>query len=432
MPHNTGTAAVVSTTPYIITKDEKAIRSTALFAQPLIPYEPLDVQTGADTLKYSETARNPVVKTALDIIINGALQLRGNVMPMNDYDLHPAFEDIDDTVVKMINSQIERLNYVDWETVQRSLLYNAMVFGFAVAEKNFDKKGLIYRIKEIKTKPSFNFEVYVNEFDEIESLNYFEVTQERYLDPRKFIVSPFPVLKEGNYYGVSELQSIRHDVKVMELLERKRAEGVSSLMVKPIIHKYINTGRSKDDTAAAHDSIDKFDESSVIHLPADRNESGDFVPGDMLEVLPNRSEPDVVEDMAGIIVQHEKKINRALGIPDDMGISTTTSGSFAKARVENNIFNLKLLECQQWLENTINSQIFPDMVKFNFKYLPDEYRLPQWKYTHPDDDINLQKAEYFALLITNGIIPADSPHIKEQLNLPSTEGEDIDGIDNNI
>ncbi len=432
MPHNTGTAAVVSSSKFFPDKEEKAIRSTAIFAQPLIPYEPLDVSSGADTLKYSETARNPVVKTALDIIINGALQLRGNVLAVNDYETNPAFEDIDNTIIKMISSQIERLDYVDWETVQRSLLYNAMVFGFAVAEKNFDKRGLIYRIKEIKTKPSFNFEIYVNEFDEIESLNYFEATQQQFLDPRKFVVSPFPVLKEGNYYGVSELQSIRHDVKVLELLERNRVEGVSSLMVKPIIHKYINTGRGSGDTEDALDAVSKFNEASVIQLPADRNEAGAFEPADILEVLPNRSEPDVIEGMAEIIIQHEKKINRALGIPDDMGLSTTTNGSLAKAQVESNVFNLKLLECQQWLENTINNQIFPDMVKYNFKYLPDEYRLPQWKYAHPDDDINVQKMEYIKGLIESGIIAADEPFIREQLNLPSLASEDIDGIDNNI
>ena len=383
---------------------------------PQIQWDHVDVQSGTQAKKYTDILRNPVVKSALDTLIAGTFWAEGKVVAQNDYEKHPFFELMDDVIVARIKQNLENLQYETFKNVLKSMLWAGFGFGFALAELIWKKKPGEYCLKSIKTKPSYNVTFYVDEKDNLQSIYW--TPRGWFLDPRKFLRGTWPWLQNGNYYGVSDLQCIYGDVKLLELIERLRAEGTQHLMIKTVIHHYLATGRQQNVTQSAIQAVDSIESKSILHFPADTDKDGKLNPQDQITVLDSRAEKQALDDVTEIINQLEKRIKRALCVSDDMGMTDVSTGSYAKSKTEFDLFLAKVEKCQEWICDLVNRQIIPKIVKYNFPEMMEGYQLPKWTFSSTEEEWDKDKLNMITVGVEAGLWGADEPWIREDLNLP--------------
>ena len=152
--------------------EELALRPDVLEDQPLSPYGILRTQSGSDTLKYQETAMYPVVVTALQGLIARCMWPGWEIVPQNNYEEFPQFENKDKRIIDEINFQLNNFGFAPVSDVLTGMLENAITYGYSVAEVNWKDKpeNGLWRIQNIKTKPSFNFDIYIDRDETISSL----------------------------------------------------------------------------------------------------------------------------------------------------------------------------------------------------------------------------------------------------------------------
>ncbi len=413
-------ANIVSNSRFRPTEQEFAIRAGFQVAQPILQYDKWLVKTGADTFKYAKSSLNPVAQTAENVVFSAVFAAPHSVLSQND---KRDYEKLDTDVITLVNRQINELNYASWDDTLKQLLYAGRTFGFAVAELNFVADNTLWIIRDIMTKPSYNFDVYINNYDRVESLRYRYGLDPYYIDPRKYVLAPWPRLAEGNYYGISKYHSILQDIETLEILEEARAEATLQTLTRPIIHKAAASSRSTQDTTDARNAVANFNGSKgVIQLVASVDDEGKFTSMDDINVMPSRTEPEAIRDMKDIIDTYSKRIMRHLGVPDDIGMANIKHGTRAQAETEIGILNAEVITCRRWLENIVNRIILPNMLKWNYRNLPKDYCLPKWQFHYDEEEELKKKAEGFASLLQSGILdPSNVNHMKyihESLKMP--------------
>jgi len=408
-------------------------------------YDPYAVQNGQAVKKYGFTAKHPHVAPALKLLEEAPFWSEYHIFPDNDYKAYPHFEDIDRKVIKLIDYQIKSFWYEDFENVLRIIFSDAFIYGFSVSEKIFgwDDRLKQYLIKAIKPHSPFHFDLYTDQGNNLGRIFY--RLRGLYIEPQmlnKFIVVPYPYLEHGKYYGTSGLQSIYFDVKVIEILEQALSEGIRRLSIKPMIYYYNGEEMTDDDLKKMKTALYNMDGGSVFSVMAmvdpDTNKS---IPRDDIRVLEDRASPDglaLVTDFLDILY---RRVNRTLGVPDDLGFTTTAAGSYAKSKEEFSLYDQTIVRNQKFIEMFTNRQIIPSFIKYNYPALYDsyDYNLPQFRFGAIEEDFDLKVIDGLEMLIDKGIInPADSGHaewLQDKLNIPPmstapinvtpTEDEDI-------
>jgi hypothetical protein len=344
---------------------------------------------------------------------------------VNDYDRYPEFEELDQQLITMINDQIYDMEYETFENTLKALAQNSMTYGFTIAEMNFAQRDGLYVIESIKTKPSFNFNIWVNQVDDIERLQH--TPSGTYIERvklEKFIIGTYPYLRDGNHYGTSILKSIAFDVDLLEIMEEAQTRGVKMLTIRPVVHWEKDKDRTKEEIAKIRAAIFNIESASVISLPMDLipgNEEAGLQKSDEIQVLEDRASSDGVALINDIIDMLQKRITRNLGMPDDLGFTSAGVGSFAKAKEEMDMFLAYVIRNQQYIKDVVNRQIIPPMVKYNFSSFPDKYRLPQFIFESIEEDHMGAVASSVDTLIKSGVIESDEQWIRPMLGIPQKQ-----------
>ena len=308
---------------------------------------------------------------------------------------------------------------------------SSMKYGFAIAEYVFAKRGGLNVVESIKTKPSFNFNIWVNEVDDIYKLEHTpDGTSREKEQLNKFLIGTYPYLVDGNHYGTSILKSIAFDVDLLEILEEAQTMGVKALAIRPIIHWFNKKNRTKEDVADIQSKLFNMGSSSVVSLGMNLLpglEDKGMVKSDEIQVLEDRASSQGVALIIDVIDMLQKRITRNLGLPDDLGFTSTGVGSHAKAREEMDMFLTHVARNQQYIEDVVNRQIIPAMVQYNLSTIPETYRLPNLVFESIEEKNDKLNAETFSLMIDRGVLEKDEPFIRENMNYPQKELEVIEG-----
>lgn len=384
----------------------------------------LDPTCGAQVEKYGWISRNPVVYAGLWKIIADTFWTPLQVSPANDYDRYPGFEPIDATIIRSMERQMASLESDSFEDALKSILHNALVYGFFIAELTWANRDGEYWLTKAKTKPSYQFDFYVNQVDDVERL--FQGTSGAWIDGpdlMKFAYAPWPSTIDGNPYGRSILQPVYHDVISLEELERSRVLASQLLAVKPMIHRY---SVDKGDRETIRGQLLTIGSGTVLSLQSEPNpdKPGEFAATDTFEVLEDRASPQGLQEVKEIIEQYEKRIMRAMGIPDNMGLTSTITGSYAKSFVERDMYMSRIADTQKWVSKVCNKFLVPAMVRYNFPNLPNEYTLPKMSFQSVEEEYESEKAVYASTLIRTGIVKPNSKYIKDFLGIPEEVEQD--------
>lgn len=381
-----------------------------------------DPKTGSSLQRYNEVALNPIVKMAIDLRLAGVMSSGHSFKPQNDYDKYPQFEFLDLEILDSINNQLAWLPQT-FDSILKELHYSSIVYGWTIAEMSFD----YYRewcISRFKVLPSFQFDIWTDGFNEIERLFHLQTgvwVEDDHL--KKFVIGTYPFDILANKYGRSELQPIFNDVKLIEILEQYRAKAIQALCVKPIIYYY---NPQKDDSliSAGQNAVAQLESFSVIPFPLRINPSdpnAELIKDDLVEVMEDRASADGLAAVENAINQIQKRILNALGIPDDLGFTSTPAGSYAKSQTELDIFNSKLMTDQDYIEGIINEQLVPSLVEYNYRALPDNYKCPKFQFNTVEDDTKETLVDSLIKLIKAGIIQPTEKWIRDLLEIPTDD-----------
>jgi hypothetical protein len=322
------------------------------------------------------------------------------------------------------------LDYAPFEAVLKSIWKDSFIQGFSIAEKNLELVKGEWAVKNIKVHSPHNWDIYTDQGFNIDYLFYrlLGTVIGRDLLP-KFIVSTYPFVEHGNFYGRSKIQPIYFDLQVIEVLEQAQAEGVRRVSIRPIIHYWSGEDRSEADITKMRDSLFRLDSASVLSFEGHTNpESGKLEPQEDVKVLEDRASPDglaLIKDILDILY---KRVSRILDMPDDLGFSVSTSvGSYAKSKEETNLLSLSITNDQRFIERIVNRQIVPTMVQINFPSLltdPD-YNLPVFRFGSAEEEVDSIDIENIVTMLQAGILDPkhDLAMIRDKLRLPAPASE---------
>lgn len=393
--------------------------------QPINPRDNYLVTSGAETEKFSEILQNPVVRTALDARTNGVFWVPLSVEGRNDYTRYPQAQALDEQIIPFVEWVFDNQVYASLRDELKGLYEMGRDRGFVVAELVFAQENGWTYPESIKAKYSPDFEFYIDSYGNLNGFDYRGGTRIEYEELQKYIIGVYPNLVDGNYYGQSLLQAIYHDVKLLELLEEFQTRGMKYLSIRPIIHYYESTERSETRIANIRELLFAMEAGSVLSLPMDnppKEGGGANIYFDEIKVLEDRASPKGLELMTRMIDFIQQRINRRLGVPDDLGLSPTeTTGSYAKAGVEFQMSMAPLLQDQEWIESVINRQIIPAILRYNFSAFPRWYRLPAARFSPIEEDVQATQIQVYAEAIKAGIIQASEPFVREALGFPMPE-----------
>jgi hypothetical protein len=382
-----------------------------------------EIFSGASTRKYAALAKNPVSKLGIDTLVAGALWTDGKVIPNNDYDEHPEFEEIDNMIIDKLERDLSNLEYETWQNMQQTILASSMIYGFSVTEEVWESIQGEWVLKSLKGKPAFEFEINADETDELQSL--YHSTTSTNLNPDKFIIATYPWLRDANFYGVSELEAIEHDINTLEELEKTFTIGSSSVLNRTVVHYQSVAGKDQDKIDAEQSAIETAIGAGggVLHLPADEDGNDNLVKKNNFEVLEDRASEDGLESVRVQIGELIKRILRNFGIGDNLGQSTGETGSFAKSKTEFNVFIAKVQRAQNWLTDIINRQVLKRIIDFNFSSLPDKYKVPIWQYQEVEEDFLEVRSKTMVELLQAGVI--NVKEAREELDFPDIDPADL-------
>jgi len=391
----------------------------------------LDTLFGRQTKRFGVIARDPIVKSALNLVESGVFWTHPTINPNqnNDYESNPEFSDLDDQIINTLKKQLNNIgrygenppnvkispNFIE---ILKGILSDSRTYGFSITELVWDQIEGENVLTKLKPKPPWNFDININNTDEIESLQH----SIGLLDKERFLIGTWPFLNHGNYYGISDMQSIEQDVELKNILAENLAKGGASSAYRTLI-AYISMKLGKDDQTKIKSVINQMKSGSLIQLPKVKNahtESEDNAVS--FETLEDRASQYALENIWNIVLEIIKIINRALGVPDDLGSVSSGEGSFARAKVQFDLFTSTVERARQYVQQ-LAQQVIDTICYYNFQNISPDYHPPVWSFGTIEEDADKTKADMIDVLVKAGVIQGNEPWIREMFDFPPLDPE---------
>ena len=410
----------VSTTEYIDSMDKQ---------WETIPMDTYSLEAGNIIDAYKPIADNYIVRSSEQLVRATALITPYHISCQDEKENAKSRE-----MVEYLEDVFDNLD-VPFKNLLDGLL-DCRTYGYVIAEKIFSNKyknGLQY-LTNIKFHNLRYFELKKDKYGYLEKIIFHSLEgMKEFVNPyEKFIIGTYPYLVDANYFGTSELYYIRDLVREYEDLNKMLDKGLQFIAVKPYLH-YFDADLPSDNIEKAKQAIDKVDNRSVIHLPMVMSESQtnpQYIKQHTIEVVGDRASTEGLKQLKEQLERKEKNIRRCMGVPDDLGFTTQLDGSFARARVQQNLFIAKVEQTQLWLESVINNQVIKQLIDLNFENV--EY-YPYFFFEETEEGVTADKVDNMVKLSQAGIINGKEKWIrKEYLVLPEMEEIEEEPIENPI
>jgi len=122
-------------------------------------------------------------------------------------------------------------------------------------------------------------------------------------------------------------------------------------------------------------------------------------------------------DFKSSIDYHNEQILRGMLIPGSL-LGGGSGGSFAKSKVEFDLFQLMLRSIEQDLCGIIENQLIKPLVSYNYGEVKS---YPQFVFEPLTKAEFLELSKVFALLVRNGVIGSEETWIRDMLRVPKSE-----------
>jgi len=204
----------------------------------------------------------------------------------------------------------------------------------------------------------------------------------------------------GNYYGTSRLRAIYKNWFIKDVITKfwnisLERFGMPMLIGKVPSSKDLTEMRNVLENAQARSSLAVVDgwEVSALETGIGRSAGGDY---------------------KSCLDYHNSQILKGLLVPGTL-IGAETGGSFARAKVSFQIFQLMLKSLETDIGGIVEKYLIEPLIKYNYGEL-DKY--PQFVFEPLTRAEFLELAKVFALLVRNGVVGSDETWMRDMMRVP--------------
>lgn len=213
----------------------------------------------------------------------------------------------------------------------------------------------------------------------------------------------------GNYYGVSRLRAV-----------------YEHWFIKKVITRFWNVSLERFGTPIVIGSVpSKHDLNTMKGILSNLQSKSSLAKlGDWeIEALETGIGRSSGGDFKGCIEHHDTQILRGMLIPNSL-LGGGSGGSFAKSKVEFDLFLLMIRSLEQDICGIIENYLIKPLVYYNYGEMQS---FPQFVFEPMTKEEFLELAKVFALLVRNGVIGADETWMRDMMRVPKREETAITG-----
>jgi len=374
---------------------------------------------GKDLTFYDIMLLDDVIKSTIDLKKKMALNVSHSVRPASkeqkDIDIAEAVQKNFDNMDISFNDQLDNL-------------LDAMAYGFKVGEIiwNTELVNGLWTWKYVKFMHSIFFDFHYDEFNNMDKVaigrNYgssTEVPRDEF--EQKFIYMVYPYLKDGNWYGDSDLKELYVEWWQKFNIIRWRGIYLQNFGMPVPIVTYDSSKISATEKSDIDDMLDSWQDLMQVKIPGTRDPvSGELRPKFDIQWRDIGTDKGAMQ-FNETIEMINKEIRRKLLVPDKLGFSADTTGSFSQSKVFFDMFLLIIRDLHTRLEAIINDKV-KQFVDFNFQV--QEY--PVWEFDEIDETIEI---EMLRLLIEKGVIDKREKWIRAHVGIPDITDKEMEEIE---
>ena len=310
-------------------------------------------------------------------------------------------------------------------------MLTALDFGFSVSEIIFNEiergqfKGLI-GIKDIKTKSPFNIKFKMDQFGNLDKNGVLQRTNDglKHLPTGKFLIFTYQS-EFGNPYGRSDLEACYPRWWIKENAYRWLAILLERFGVPPIFALYDPNSMTPPQVDSLRKAIESIQAATAGAIPRASKDS--------LEMWAPQLAGQTGRVFIPALEMLNRDISRALLMPGLLGLTPDQGvGSFARARVEFDVFVLMIERLRGQLQDVVNHQLLSPLVDLNF--ISDEDTHPEFRFLPLTDDLRLEMFKTWISFVEKQVVKStreDEIHVRKAFGFPKLEVVD-DGEDGEL
>ena len=302
-------------------------------------------------------------------------------------------------------------------------ILSALDFGFSISEVLFRKidtgefSGLI-GISNIKTRAPHDISFKMDKFGNLEKDGIIQSTPDgpKSLPPNKFILYAYQS-EFSNPYGRSDLEAAYSKWWVKENAYRWLAMLLERFGIPPIFALYDPSSMNPSQVTALRTAIERIQAATAGALPRASKDS--------LELWAPELAGQTGRVFIPALEMLNRDISRALLMPGLMGLSPDAGvGSYARARVEFDVFVLMLEYLRKQVAGVMNHQLIGPLSVLNFGMEPN--LVPEFKFLPLTDDLRLEMFNAWTNFVAAQIVKPtieDEIHVRKAFGFPTLSKE---------
>jgi SPP1 gp7 family putative phage head morphogenesis protein len=370
-----------------------------------------------DVRFYDTMLQDDTVSGTHELLKQIVLSVNGGVEPIDD--TPEAAEQ-----AQFHNDWLYKMTPNVWDAFDNTL--DAKMYGYKCAEIIWASKDGKWVPEQLKFKHSYLFDFDYDEYGNLQELlvgyyvgNDGKVTGEDIA--KKFMIMVWPYAKDGNYYGQSVLDAVYLQYFQKYNIERYWATYLQNFGMPIVELKYDVDDIKSAELDTLKELAENWQNNMYFLTPSKRHKTTGELLG-KVEFVPHEVKATSTDAYEKSIRYLDQCIKRKMFLPDNIGYTTTDTGSYAKSQTELSIFEKNVKYHHGKLEDWINPLI---RMVHDFNFGPAE-TYPEWKFEEADKNLN---DTMLNALITTGIVDPSEKWIRNYIGIPSLSAEEQEEID---
>ena len=376
------------------------------------------IDKNKDLTLYDKMLKDDRIKNVLEIFKKMVLSVGGSFVS-------PSKEPMDEEITAFVDKAFNGMKGIRFWDIFDNLM-DARAYGFKAGELIWEVVDGKLVITNVKFCHSLFFDFVYDDFRNLQDVKIgYAVGKNNMVNAdefnKKFIYFCNPYVKDGNWYGTSELSDIYEQWYAKKYISKFRSLYLQNYGFPIPIGVYDQVAFTPAEKTKLEKQFEQFQEFEYFLFPGKRGPDGKL--NSKVEIQFHK-----VETSGGsaqfneTIDMLDKQIARKLLIPDKLGFSESAGGSYSMAETQFDALKMFIRDYQGRLEDCINKYV-KMTVDYNFQGIE---RYPEFKFE--SNDQRLSEA-MLKLLLEAKVIDKREKWIRNYVGIPELTQEEQDAIE---
>jgi SPP1 gp7 family putative phage head morphogenesis protein len=363
----------------------------------------------------------------LDSAIKGAVELKKTLTLSTQWGVVDGGEEEKDKEIgQFVRDTIDGLEIPFDDVLDNTL--DSMIYGFKVGEIIWNEivDNGKYTWQKFKFMHSYLFDFKYNEYDDLESVaigrmvgSSKNVSAEDF--ERKFVYMAYPYIKDGNYYGDSDLRELYVEWWQRFNIIRWRGVYLQGFSFRVPIITYDTKSVSTTELGDLDTMLDNWQDLMRVKIPGTRDQETNKLMGKFEIEWQDISSDKGAEQYTDTLDSLARDIRRKLLFPDKLGFTTDKGGALSQSDIFWKLFLKVIKKIHRRLEDVYNPKI-KMLVDLNFG---KQKNYPKLKFNEIDEGIEI---EMLKLLLDAGVIDKREKWIRNKVDIPQLSEKEMGEI----